>query len=137
MPASIGSGEPATWPGGLPKLSCYNGEQWPAFASVLLQFGALCVGFMKEAVVTEDERSRPEVGGTRVLDLRGKVCPYVTGDAYQALKDLSPASELVVLTDYYPALATLPMLAQDFGGEASTEQLQDRLWRITIRKGGP
>lgn len=70
------------------------------------------------------------------LDLRGKVCPYVTAEAYQAVAALPGGGELAVLTDYYPALATIPALAGDLGASTRAEEVETGLWRMHIRKGG-
>ena len=70
------------------------------------------------------------------LDLRGKGGPFVAAAAYRALKRLPAGGELAILTDYPPALVTLPDLAWDFGASVVIEHLDDGLWRITIRRDG-
>ena len=76
------------------------------------------------------------VGRVAELDLRGKGGPFVPAAAYRALKRLPANGELAILTDYPPALVTLPDLAWDFGGSVVIEQRDDGLWCITIRRGG-
>ncbi len=98
----------------------------------------LCTGPRSEPAVPANGYEPQHSGLLNMaeLDLRGKVCPYVTVEAHQAVAALPEGGELAVLTDYYPALTTIPAVAGDLGASASAEKVEAGQWRIRIRKGG-
>lgn len=98
----------------------------------------LCTGPRSEPAVPVNGHEPEQEGCAYVaeLDLHGKVCPYVTAEAHQAVAALPEGGELAVLTDYYPALTTIPALAGDLGASARAEEVEAGLWRIRVRKGG-
>ena len=72
---------------------------------------------------------------SKLLDVRGEICPYPMMQAVAALKKL-PADEatLEVLTDHAPALSTIPWEAAKLGFEADIEEVGSPEWKITLRK---
>ena len=68
------------------------------------------------------------------LDIRGKVCPFATSEVYTALTRLPDGETLEVVSDYAPARATIPPLAQQLGWVADPPREGDGAYTITIRK---
>ncbi len=104
----------------------------------IVSMDLLCTGPRSEppVPVNGDEPEQERSAYVAELNLRGKVCPYVTAETHQAVAALPEGGELAVLTDYYPALTTIPAVAGDLGASASAEKVEAGLWRIRIRKGG-
>ena len=68
------------------------------------------------------------------MDIRGQVCPNVTGSVYPKLRRLPPGETLEITSDYPPARFTIPDLAKQFGGTCSIRELGDGQFVIEIRK---
>ena len=74
---------------------------------------------------------------TRILDVRGEMCPYPATKTRETLQDF-PGDVLVVLTDHAPALSTVPWEGARAGFEATIEESGRGEWAITLtRADGP
>lgn len=74
---------------------------------------------------------------TKLLDVRGEICPYPMMKAVNAIKALGQDEDMLeVVTDHAPALTTIPWEAAKLGWEAEIEQVGSPEWRITLRKSG-
>jgi TusA-related sulfurtransferase len=70
----------------------------------------------------------------RRLDLRGKVCPAPTFDTRMTLKDMAAGERLEVVTDYYPAKQTIPMLMRELGYPCELIDEDKPVFRFIIQK---
>ena len=70
----------------------------------------------------------------RRLDLCGKVCPGPTFDTRMALNEMAAGDRLEVVTDYYPAKQTIPMLMQDLGYPCELIDGDQPVFRFIIQK---
>ena len=70
----------------------------------------------------------------RTLDVRGKVCPYPTGDTRQELLEMRVGEILEVVTDYYPARQTIPALMEDLGYPCELIDGEQPVFRFIIHK---
>jgi TusA-related sulfurtransferase len=70
----------------------------------------------------------------RRLDLRGKVCPGPTFDTCMALREMAAGEVLEVVSDYYPAKQTVPMLMRDLGYPCALIDGDKPVFRFIIRK---
>jgi len=70
----------------------------------------------------------------RCLDLQGKVCPDPTLEPVLALKEMAAGEVLEVITDYYPALQTIPQLMRDLGYSYDLVDGDKPVFRFLIRK---
>lgn len=70
----------------------------------------------------------------RRLDLRGKVCPGPTVDTRFTLNEMTAGEVLEVITDYYPAKQTLPMLMRELGYPCELLDGDKPIFRFIIRK---
>ncbi len=70
----------------------------------------------------------------RRLDLRGKVCPYPTFDTRMTLNEMAAGELLEVVTDYYPAKQTIPMLMQELGYPCQIIDGDKPVFRFIIQK---
>lgn len=70
----------------------------------------------------------------RQLDLRGKVCPDPTLDTRTTLSEMAAGEVLEVMTDYYPAKQTIPMLMQELGYPCEIRDGDKPVFRFVIRK---
>jgi TusA-related sulfurtransferase len=68
------------------------------------------------------------------LDLRGKVCPEPTFDTRMTLKEMAAGERLEVVTDYYPAKQTIPMLMRELGYPCELIDEDRPVFRFIIRK---
>ena len=68
------------------------------------------------------------------LDLRGQVCPGPTVDTRLKLHDMAVGEVLEVITDYYPAKQTIPMLMQELGYPCDLIDRDKPVFRFVIRK---
>jgi tRNA 2-thiouridine synthesizing protein A len=68
------------------------------------------------------------------LDVRGLVCPYPTSRTVVALAKLSVGETLEVISDYYPARSTIPMLASEPKYSYEFEEIDDRTFRFQITR---
>ena len=68
------------------------------------------------------------------LDLIGQVCPGPTVDTRIKLKEMAVGEVLEVLTDYYPAKQTIPMLMRDLGYPCELLDGDRPVFRFVIRK---
>lgn len=68
------------------------------------------------------------------LDLRGQVCPGPTVDTRIKLKEMAVGEVLEVLTDYYPAKQTIPMLMLELGYPCELIDGDQPVFRFVIRK---
>ncbi|MBI3271294.1 MAG: sulfurtransferase TusA family protein [Planctomycetes bacterium] len=72
---------------------------------------------------------------TRLLDLRGEVCPYTFVKSKLAIEELALGEVLEVLLDNREGADNVPRSFQDHGQEVlSREQLGAREWRVRVRK---
>lgn len=70
----------------------------------------------------------------RRLDLRGKGCPSPTFDTRVALNEMAAGERLEVVTDYYPARQTIPMLMQELGYPCELINGDKPVFRFVIQK---
>lgn len=70
----------------------------------------------------------------RLIDLRGKVCPYPTLTTIQTLKEMVAGEVLEVILDYYPARQTIPALMEDLGFPCELEDGDQPIFRFVIQK---
>ncbi|HVH73141.1 MAG TPA: sulfurtransferase TusA family protein [Candidatus Dormibacteraeota bacterium] len=70
----------------------------------------------------------------RRLDLRGKVCPHPTLDTRTTLSEMAAGEVLEVMTDYYPAKQTIPMLMRELGYLCELRDGDQPVFRFVIRK---
>lgn len=70
----------------------------------------------------------------RRLDLCGKVCPGPTFDTRMTLKGMAVGERLEVVTDYYPAKQTIPMLMQELGYPCELIDGDKPVFRFVIQK---
>ena len=68
------------------------------------------------------------------LDLRGQVCPGPTVDTRLKLNEMAVNEALEVVTDYYPAKQTIPMLMQELGYPCELIDGDKPVFRLVIRK---
>ena len=68
------------------------------------------------------------------LDLRGQVCPGPTVDTRLKLNEMAVNEVLEVITDYYPAKQTIPMLMQELGYPCELIDGDQPIFRLVIRK---
>jgi tRNA 2-thiouridine synthesizing protein A len=77
------------------------------------------------------------MGGEKIdrhLDLRGKVCPGPTFDTRMALNEMRAGERLEVVTDYYPAKQTIPMLMRELGYPCDLVDGDEPVFRFIIQK---
>jgi TusA-related sulfurtransferase len=70
----------------------------------------------------------------RHLDLRGQVCPGPTFDTRMMLNEMAGGEVLEVLTDYYPAKQTIPMLMRELGYPCELIDGDKPVFRFIIQK---
>jgi len=70
----------------------------------------------------------------RRLDLCGKVCPGPTFDTRMTLNEMAAGDRLEVMTDYYPAKQTIPMLMRDLGYPCELIDGDKPVFRFIIQK---
>jgi TusA-related sulfurtransferase len=68
------------------------------------------------------------------LDLCGQVCPGPTVDTSLKLREMVAGETLEVITDYYPAKQTIPMLMQELGYPCDLIDRDKPVFRFVIRK---
>jgi TusA-related sulfurtransferase len=71
---------------------------------------------------------------TRRLDLRGSVCPGPTYETRLAAREMAAGETLEVITDYYPAKQTIPMLMQELGCSCELIDADQPVFRFIIQK---
>ena len=72
---------------------------------------------------------------SRILDVRGEICPYPMMRTVTELKKLSSdEGSLEVLTDHAPALDTIPTQAARLGFATEIEQLAGSEWRLVLTR---
>ena len=69
-----------------------------------------------------------------ILDLQGKVCPYPTLEPRLALNEMAAGEVLEVITDYYPALQTIPELMRELGYPYELIDGDKPIFRFLIQK---
>ena len=70
----------------------------------------------------------------KVIDLRGKECPYTLLDVEKAREKLKKGERLVVIVDYPPAVEdTIPALCEKRGFAWRKEEMERGVWRIIIQ----
>ena len=70
----------------------------------------------------------------RRLDLRGEVCPGPTFDTRMTLNEMTAGERLEVVTDYYPAKQTIPMLMRELGYPCELIDGDKPVFRFIIQK---
>jgi len=68
------------------------------------------------------------------LDLIGQVCPGPTVDTRLKLKEMAAGEVLEILTDYYPAKQTIPMLMLELGYPCELIDGDKPVFRFVIQK---
>lgn len=76
----------------------------------------------------------PEMSPSRSLDLRGQTCPTTSDETLRVLEKMAPGEVLEVVSDYYPARATIPYHCDKRGYEYVLGEPESNVWRILIRK---
>ena len=71
----------------------------------------------------------------RVVDIRGKICPYTILETRNALKEMSTGQVLEVLCDYEPAAkTTIPNFCTKKRYPLEVTEEGSSLWRLRIEK---
>lgn len=72
----------------------------------------------------------------KAIDLTGEVCPYTFVYTKLNLEEIEPEQILEVLIDYPPAVENIPrsVKEQKLGEILSVNKINDREWKITIKK---
>lgn len=69
------------------------------------------------------------------VDAKGQVCPYPLIMARQKLKDIDIGAVIEIEVDYeHAAIVSIPEWCRKNGVICETVQLEDRLWRVYIKK---
>lgn len=68
------------------------------------------------------------------LDLKGKICPYLTLETSLALKKMAPGEVLEIIADYYPARQTIPDLTENLGYPYELIDGEQPVFRFIIHK---
>lgn len=72
---------------------------------------------------------------TRILDLRGEVCPYTFVRTKIAMEDLAIGDELTIVLDHRPAFKSVPRALLDDGYEVRSVQPSEDNERCVIIAG--
>lgn len=76
-----------------------------------------------------------EDGADRLIDIRGKICPYTLLETRNTLKAMVRGELLEVLCDYEPAAkVTIPNFCAKKGYPLESVEAGASLWRLRIRK---
>jgi TusA-related sulfurtransferase len=70
----------------------------------------------------------------RRLDERGKVCPDPTFDTRMALNEMASGEVLELVSDYYPAKQTIPLLMAELGYPCELIDGDRPVFRFIIQK---
>lgn len=71
----------------------------------------------------------------RVIDIRGKICPYTLLETRNTLKEMACGEVLEVLCDYAPAAqTTIPNFCAKKGYPLEIVEEQTDFWRLRIQK---
>lgn len=70
----------------------------------------------------------------RHLDLRGQICPGPTFDTCMTLRDMAAGERLEVVSDYYPAKQTIPMLMRELGYPCELLDGDSPVFRFIVQK---
>lgn len=71
----------------------------------------------------------------RIVDIRGKICPYTLLETRNTLKEMSTGQVLEVLCDYEPAAkTTIPNFCAKKGYPLQVIEEASSLWRLRIEK---
>jgi tRNA 2-thiouridine synthesizing protein A len=73
---------------------------------------------------------------SRVLDLRGEVCPFTFVRTKLALEELAAGERLLVRVDHEPATRNVPRSAAEWGQRVLGVALSSAGWDIWIEKEG-
>ena len=81
-----------------------------------------------DAVMADMNRS-----SEKVVDLRGKECPYTLLDLEREIGDVSNFERIVVLSDYEPAVEeTIPAFCEKRGLKWHKKKISEGQWQIII-----
>jgi TusA-related sulfurtransferase len=89
---------------------------------------------------TEGEAGRPmtpsfaETPPVRRLDLRGQTCPTTSDETLRVLEQMAQGEVLEVVSDYYPARATIPYHCEKRGYRYVLGEPESSVWRMLIQK---
>lgn len=71
------------------------------------------------------------------MDIKGEVCPYTFVKSKLAIEQIAGGQILEVIVDHLPAVENVPRSMENEGHEIlEVEQLNDRDWRILVKKKG-
>lgn len=71
----------------------------------------------------------------KILDIRGKMCPYTLIETRDTLKEMGKGEILQVITDYKPAaLETIPNFCHKKGYPIEIIDSADGIYRLLIKK---
>jgi TusA-related sulfurtransferase len=74
---------------------------------------------------------------TRVLDIRGEVCPYTYVKSKLALEELTDGNVLEIVVDYKPAVVNVPRSLENEGHNViEVTQINETDWKIVVKKKG-
>jgi len=74
-------------------------------------------------------------GQDRLIDIRGKICPYTLLETRNTLKEMGCGEVLEVLCDYEPAAKiTIPNFCTKKGYPLELVEEGSSLWRLRIKK---
>jgi TusA-related sulfurtransferase len=74
---------------------------------------------------------------TRVLDIRGEVCPYTYVKSKLALEELTDGNVLEIVVDYKPAVVNVPRSLENEGHNViEVTQINETVWKIVVKKKG-
>lgn len=72
------------------------------------------------------------------VDAKGQVCPYPLITARRELKKADEGTVLEIEVDYeHAAIVSIPEWCKKNGVICETVQLEDRLWRVYVKKETP
>jgi tRNA 2-thiouridine synthesizing protein A len=74
---------------------------------------------------------------TRVLDIRGEVCPYTYVKSKLALEELTDGNVLEIVLDHKPAVVNVPRSLENEGHNViEVTQINETDWKIVVKKKG-
>lgn len=71
---------------------------------------------------------------SKILDLRGEICPYPMLKTNEELDSNKGIPILEVITDHSPALSTIPPQAVKRGYEVEIMEINNSEWKLILKK---
>ncbi len=76
----------------------------------------------------------PDTRALVTLDVRGEICPSPLIQATEAMNAAGPDEVIAVVTDYFPALLTVPNQALRVGWDVQIVKQGPSEWTITLTR---